>query len=274
MSSGPPELERTLARMEAENRRQRLVMVASLAVVAAILAWSAAGTGFSLAAVLRGVPNILQFFREDLLPPNLGALERYLMPALETLTMAYIGAVIAAVVSVPLGVLGARNLMPNPAVRYAARGFVSFLRSVPDVVWGVLLVGAVGIGPLAGTIALTFGAIGMLGKNFADAFEDIDPGQVEALRAAGANPVQTFLQGVWPQFLPAFISWSFYRFDLNIRAGALVGIVGGGGIGFALITNIRLFQYKDAAMGILMIFALIMVIEFVTERSRDRILAR
>jgi phosphonate transport system permease protein len=275
MSSAPPDpLTRTVARMEAESRRQRIVLLVSLVVVGAILAWSVEGTRFSLQAVLRGLPNIARFFWEDLLPPNPGAIGRYLWPALETLTMAYVAAVIAAVVSVPLGLLGARNLVPNPAVRYGARGFVSFLRSVPDVVWAVLLVGAVGIGPLAGTIALTFGAIGMLGKNFADAFEDIDPGQVEALRAAGANPVQVILQAVWPQFLPAFVSWSFYRFDLNIRAGALVGIVGGGGIGFALITNIRLFQYKDAAMGILIIFAIIMVIELVTERTRDWILAR
>lgn len=256
------------------ERRRMTINLVVLAALAAVIAWSVEGTGFSLRNALGGFPNIATFFWEDLLPPRFGAWTRYLVPALETLYMSYIGAVIAAVVSIGFGILGASNLMPNPIVRYGSRGIVSFLRAVPAVVWGVLLVGVVGIGPLAGTIALTFGAIGMLGKNFADSLEEIDPGQVEAVRAAGANPIQVFLEGVWPQFLPAFISWSFYRFDLNIRSAAIVGIVGGGGIGFTLITNIRLFQYKDAAVGILVIFVMIIVIEFVTERSRDAIIGK
>ena len=268
------EVERTLARIGTENKRQRVVHLISLVVAVVIVWWSIEGSGFSLRAAIAGIPNIITFLWEDLLPPRLSAANRYLLPALETLYMSYVAAVVAAFVSIGFGILGASNLVPNPVIRYGSRAVVSFLRAVPDVVWGVLLVGAVGIGPVAGVIALTLGAIGMLGKNFADAFEDIDPGQVEAVRATGANRVQVFVQGVWPQFVPAFISWSFYRFDLNIRSAAIVGVVGGGGIGFALITNIRLFQYQAASMGILFIFGMILVIEFLTARSREAILGR
>ena len=268
------ELGRVLGRIDAENRRQRVMLLIGMVVAVAIVWWSVEGTGFSLRAAIAGIPNILRFLWEDLLPPRLSAAGRYLVPALETLYMSYVAAVVAAFVSIGFGILGASNLVPNPLVRYGSRAVVSFLRAVPDVVWGVLLVGAVGIGPVAGVISLTLGAIGMLGKNFADAFEDIDPGQVEAVRATGASAVQVFVQGVWPQFVPAFISWSFYRFDLNIRSAAIVGVVGGGGIGFALITNIRLFQYQAASMGILFIFGMIIVIEFLTARAREAILGR
>ena len=269
-----PDQERMLVRLRAEEARQNRLTAIALVVVVGAVAWSAWGSGFSLAALLRGLPNIASFFWFDLMPPNPAAFTRYLYPAFETLMMAYVAAVAAAVLSIGLGVLGARTLMPWAWVRATSRAFVTFLRAVPDVVWGVLLVGIVGLGPFAGVIALTFGAIGMLGRNFADALEDIETGQLEALRATGATPFQVFVQAVWPQFLPAFVTWSFYRFDLNIRSAAIVGMIGGGGIGFTLQTNIRLFQYQDAAMGILFIFAMIMGIEFATERLRDRVIGK
>ena len=269
-----PDQERMLVRLRAEETRQNRLTAMALVVVTAAIAWSAWGSGFSLLALVRGLPNIASFFWYDLMPPNPAAFTRYLYPAFETLMMAYLAAVAAAVLSIGLGVLGARTLMPWAWVRGTSRAFVTFLRAVPDVVWGVLLVGIVGLGPFAGVIALTFGAIGMLGRNFADALEDIETGQLEALRATGASPFQVFVQAVWPQFLPAFITWSFYRFDLNIRSAAIVGMIGGGGIGFTLQTNLRLFQYNDAALGILFIFAMIMAIEFATERLRDRIIGK
>lgn len=266
--------DRMLARLHQEQRRQNQINLFVVLVIAVAVAWSMWGTEFSILAVLGGMPNIASFFWNDLLPPNPAAAARYLYPAFETLMMAYIAAVAAAAISIGFGILGARTLMPYAIVRVVSRGVVTFMRAVPDVIWGVLLVGIVGLGPFAGVIALTFGAIGMLGRNFADVMEDIEMGQIEALRATGANPMQVFLQGVWPQFLPAFITWSFYRFDLNIRSAAIVGMIGGGGLGFTLQTNIRLFQYNDAAMGILFIFGMIMVIEFTTERLRDRIIGK
>lgn len=269
-----PDRDQMLGRLAKERARETRVNVSVLIVLAAAVAWSMLGTDFSLLALLRGLPNIASFFWNDLLPPDPSAASRYLYPAFETMLMSYIAAVIAAVVSIGFGILGSRTLMPYAIVRVISRGIVTFLRAVPGVVWGVLVVGIVGLGPFAGVIALTFGAVGMLGRNFADALEDIEAGQLEALRATGANNVQVFLQAVWPQFLPAFISWSFYRFDLNIRSAALIGMVGGGGIGFTLQTDIRLFQYQDAATGILFIFGMIMLLEFATERLRDGIIGR
>ena len=267
-----PDDRRIVARMAAEDRRQARQTWLALAIVAAAVGWSMWGTGFSPAALLRGLPNIASFFWNDLLPPDFGSVARYFGPALETLMMAYVAAVVAAGTSIGLGVLGARTLMPVRAVRELSRAFVTFLRAVPDVVWGVLLVAIVGLGPFAGVIALTFGAIGMLGRNFADALEDIDIDQIEALRATGAGPWQVFLHAVWPQFQPAFITWSFYRFDLNIRSAAIVGMIGGGGLGFTLQTDLKLFKYPEAAMGILFIFGMIMAIELVSGRLRDRII--
>ena len=256
---------------EAKKANKRRTIIAIIIVFAAIV-WSWRGTAFSIPAVASGVPRIFSFLYRELVPPNFSALIRYIPPTLETLYMAYAGAFLAIIVSLFVATISAKNLIDNKLVIYFGRGISAFLRSVPAVAWAVLLVAAVGLGPFAGTLAIALGGAGMLGKTYADSLEEIDMGQVEALKAVGASWWQILFQAVIPQFIPSFLAWSFYRLDLNIRSAAVVGLVGAGGLGFAINTSLSHFQYKDAAVGILWIFFLILVVEYLTARSRDKIM--
>ncbi|SIP88780.1 phosphonate transport system permease protein [Alkalispirochaeta americana] len=239
--------------------------------VVAIIA-SALGTGFQVRDLYRGMPNIITFLVEDLLPPRFSVWRRFWKPTVETVAMSYAGTFFAVIFAAPLGFLAARNVSPNPVVMQIARAFAVFMRTIPPLVWALLLVAIVGIGPFAGALALGLSGAGMLIKSYADSIEDIDPGQVEAVVATGASRFQVLMKGVVPQFLPSFVSWSLYRFDLNIRSAAVVGLVGAGGLGFALSTSVRLFRYNEAAVAILWILGLILVIEYVTAFVRGKLL--
>lgn len=265
-------MENNLAQLKKSRRPGQLRLLFAIILVIVAVIWSWAGTGFSIPAIMRGVSRIYNFIIDDLIPPRFDSWQKFLNPTLQTLYMAYVGAIFAIILSLGLGIISANNLISNRLIVYLGRGISSFLRAVPAVAWAVILVAAVGLGPFAGTIAIALGGAGMLGKTYADSLEEIDMGQVEALKAVGASWFQVLTQAVLPQFLPDFFTWSFYRFDLNIRSAAVVGLVGAGGLGFSLDTAIRLFQFREATMGILWIFGLILIVEFITAKSRDKIL--
>jgi phosphonate transport system permease protein len=219
-----------------------------------------------------GAANMTVFIFQDMLPPDFSAIGAFIAPALDTLYMSYIGLFFSVFFSLVFGVMAARTTAIHPIAAFLSRSFITFLRSIPAIVWGILLVAAIGLGPLAGTIALGMSGIGILGRAFADLLEEIDQNQTDAVRATGANWFQIIGQGVWPQFKPGFISWSLYKMDLNIREAAVLGVVGAGGIGYALESSISLFQYREATVGILMIFMLILCVEFTTAKIREKIL--
>lgn len=261
-----------IARTEREYFRRKKISAALIVLAAICIYWSSKGTGFAIRHLFTGIPNIIEFLVEDLLPPNFAMWRRFWQPTLETVAMSYAGTFFAVVISFPLGFLAARNTAPTQVVMQVTRAFAVFMRTIPAVVWAMLLVSAVGLGPLAGSLALGLGGAGMLIKSYADSIEEVDKGQVEAVVATGATGMAVLARAVIPQFLPGFVSWSLYRFDLNLRSAAIVGLVGAGGIGFTLQTTIKLFQYKQAAVAILWILALILVIEFITAKLRERII--
>ena len=215
---------------------------------------------------------MLLFIFVDLLPPDFSAIGKHIGPALDTLYMSYVGMVISVILSFGIGFLTAKNTTPHPILSVTCRMITGFLRSVPALVWGILLVAAIGLGPLAGTIAIGLSGIGILGKAYAEAIESIDNGQMEGLKAAGASWLQIMGQAVWPQFKSSFVGWSLYKLDLNIREAALLGLVGAGGIGYYLQLSIKPFQYKEAMTLILMIFAIILMVEYTTAKIREKIL--
>lgn len=255
-----------------ELARRKWIGRAIVAGFTIAIIWSAIGTGFRFRDLYRGIPNIIRFVTEDLLPPRFSVWRRFLGPTLETIAMSYAGTFLSVIFAAPLGFFAARNVSPNRVVMQIARAVAVFMRTIPPLVWALLLVSIVGIGPFAGTLALALSGAGMLIKSYADSIEDIDAGQIEAVAATGATRLQVLMKGVVPQFLPSFVSWSLYRFDLNIRSAAVVGLVGAGGLGFALSTTVRLFRYQEAAVAILWILALILVIEFVTAKVRGRLI--
>jgi phosphonate transport system permease protein len=252
---------------------KRLVAWSAGAVVAfGVLVWSARGIGLSLTELLRGMPWVIDLVSR-MMPPNWAVLERLVRPVVETVQIAIWGTLLAVVMALPLCFVAARNLSPNLLVFHAMRQVLNGLRGINEIIFALIFVAAVGLGPFAGVLALAIHGAGMLGKFFAEAIEEIDAGPVEALRSTGANAAQVVVFGVLPQVIPAWIASTLYRFEVNLRAATILGMIGAGGIGFELVSSMKLFQYQDTATCVLVILAMVMSADFVSSRLRARILA-
>jgi len=200
----------------------------------------------------------------------------YIKPTLkslvETLHIATVGTVIAIVLAVPVGLLAARNVTPNPALNLFAKFIFVTSRSINSLVWALLFVAVFGPGPLAGTFAIAFRSIGFTGKLFAEALEESNRGSIEALTAAGASKLSTLVLGYWPQVRPAFWSIALFRWDINIRESAVLGLVGAGGIGVALDTALDLLYWDQVAVVLLAILVVVILAEIVVTTVRARVL--
>lgn len=249
----------------------RAVRFVVLLLVAAFFIQSVVAVEFSPVAFASGIPDLANLVSR-MFPPSVEYLPRAAAAALQTVQMALVGTVVGALLSVPLAFAAARNVSPHVLLYRGARSFVGFVRSIPDLIWGLLFVSAVGLGPFPGTVALTLGSIGMLGKLYAEAIEEIEPGQVEALRSTGAHPLQTLALGVVPQVVPAFVALTLYRWDINIRDSIVLGLVGAGGIGFELQTSMRLFQYPEVLTMIIVILLIVLLVENLSQRVRRRVI--
>ena len=190
----------------------------------------------------------------------------------ETLHIASLGTILAVFMAVPLGILAANNIVPNSAVNYFAKLMLVSSRSVNSLVWALLFVAIFGPGPLAGTMAIAFRSIGFVGKLFGEALEEARPGPVEALAAAGAPWPSIFLKGYWPQVVPAFWGITLFRWDINVRESAVLGLVGAGGIGMAIDSAMNLFQWERVALMLVVIFAVVVAAELVVTAIRKRII--
>jgi phosphonate transport system permease protein len=195
---------------------------------------------------------------------------------LETLFLALLGTTAGVILTAPLSFLGARNIMHGSpiadAVYYTVRTAFNILRSVEVMILAVIFVTVVGIGPFAGVIAIVIHSIGALGKLYSEAIESIDPGPIEAITATGASRIQVVAYAVVPQVIPAFLSFTMYRWDINVRMSTVIGLVGGGGIGFLLIQYINLLQWNQAATAIWLITIIVMVLDFSSAYLRRKII--
>jgi phosphonate transport system permease protein len=191
---------------------------------------------------------------------------------IETLNIASLGTILAIIMALPVGLMAARNVTPFPFLNYLARLILISSRSVNSLVWALLFVAVFGPGALAGTLAIAFRSIGFVGKLVGEALEEASPGPVEALKAAGAPWLSLLLKGYWPQIEPAFWSISLFRWDINVRESAVLGLVGAGGIGMALDTALNLFQWDRVAMVLLAIFAVVILAEIAVTFIRKRII--
>lgn len=210
--------------------------------------------------LLDGVPAILTLFGESL-PPDFTNGLNWFKPLLDTLAMSIAGTAIAVFLSLPLGFLAARNTSSHPLVYYVARTLLNALRSVPELIMGILFVAAVGFGALPGVLALGLHSVGMVGKFFAEAIEHVDEEPVEAARAAGAGPMQVLYHAVLPQVLPQLADVSIYRWEYNFRASTVMGMVGAGGIGFELMGSLRIMQYQEVSAILLVILCMVALVD-------------
>jgi len=191
---------------------------------------------------------------------------------METLHIATLGTLLALVMALPLGVLAANNVVPLAAVNYAAKLLLVASRSVNSLVWALLFVAVFGPGALAGTLAIAFRSIGFVGKLFGEALEEANRGSIEALQSVGAPWASIFAKGYWPQVEPSFWSIALFRWDINVRESAVLGLVGAGGIGVALNTALDYLQWPRVATVLAAIFAVLIVAEVAVTQIRRRIL--
>ncbi|CAM5204654.1 phosphate ABC transporter permease [Bosea thiooxidans] len=235
--------------------------------LAVFLWWAALGSQINAANLWNGIPYMWDFLVR-MMPPNPEFLDRLWKPALESLQVAVWGTLLGVVIALPICFFAARNLSPSPVVFHATRQLLNCMRGINEIILALIFVAAIGLGPFAGVLALAIHGAGMLGKFFAEAMEDIDEGPLEAFRSAGVGPFKTFFFGVLPQVLPTWLGTIFYRLETNVRQSTVLGMVGAGGIGFELVSSMKLFKYQDTATCILVILAMVLIADLVSSRVR------
>lgn len=190
----------------------------------------------------------------------------------ETLHMATLGTLLALLLAVPFGLMGASNIVPSRLLNGISRVVLVSSRSVNSLVWALLFVAIFGPGPLAGMLAIAFRSVGFMGKLLGEALEQVPKGPIEALKAAGASTSAQIWYGYWPQVKPAFWSIVLLRWDINVRESGVLGLVGAGGIGMVLDTALNLFQWNRVAAVLVTVFAVVVVAEVVVTQLRKRLM--
>jgi phosphonate transport system permease protein len=202
--------------------------------------------------------------------PLLQTLERMV----ETIFLGMMATLFGIVFALPVSFLAAKNLMSGTwftlGIYYVVRTVLNIVRSIEPLIWAIIATQWIGLGPFAGIIALTVHTIAALGKLYSESIENIDPGPIEAVQATGATRLQTIMYAVIPQMIPPFVSFSIYRWDINVRLSTVIGLVGGGGIGFILIQYIRLFRFRAAGIAVWFIAITVAVLDYVSAEIRER----
>lgn len=245
-------------------QRQVLVWAAVLTLIL-LASWYVGLLKFSVLA--DGVPAIMTLAGESV-PPDFSNFGNWLMPLLDTLAMSIAGTALAVSLSLPLAFLAARNTSPHPLVYHLSRTLLNGLRSVPELILGIIFVAAVGFGALPGVLALGLHSVGMVGKFFAEIVEHVDEAPVEAARAAGATPLQTLFHAVLPQVMTQFADVAIYRWEYNFRASTVMGMVGAGGIGFELMGSLRIMQYREVLAIMLVILVMVTLVDGLSGKIR------
>lgn len=223
--------------------------------------------------LLKGIPRGVELIGH-MVPPTWEKIPDLLSPALETLQIAFVGTVLGAGFSFIIGILASRNMHSMRFLRDLTRILLSAERALPDLIVVLFFVAIVGLGAFPGVMALAVSSIGMLGKLFADAIEEVDPKPVESLEAIGASKAQIIHYAVLPQVFPSMIANTLYRFEVNIRMSILLGVVGAGGIGYNLVTSIRLMRYQEAMAAILIMLLLVTFCEKSAEVLRKTMIGQ
>ncbi len=242
---------------------------AGWAAIVALFVWSAVATEVSIGRMVEGLPFMWDFLRR-MVPPDPSVLGNAIRGAIQTIQIAIVGTMVAAVLALPVGFAAARNAAPR-WLFYTSRLLLNAFRAVDTLVYALFFVAAVGLGPFPGVLAVIVYTATVLAKLYSEAIEAIEPGPVEAVRATGATSLQVLRWGVLPQLVPQFLSFTLYRFETNIRAAAVLGFVGAGGIGFYVQTYLRLLNYPAAASVLLVLVGLVMVVDFASSRLRARL---
>lgn len=254
--------------MPPRDLKRSLVYYLGWATAFLILAWAWEGADMRPISLVEYGGNMAQFAK-GFFPPDFGEWRFYLSEMLITIQVAIWGTALAIICSAVLGVLSAENVVPW-WVYQPVRRLMDACRAINEMVFAMLFVVAVGLGPFAGVLALAVHTTGTLAKLYAEAVEAIDPRPVEGIRATGAHKLVEIVYGVIPQVLPLWLSFTLYRFESNVRSASVVGMVGAGGIGVVLFEVIRGFQYAQTCAVLIILVVSVTLIDLLSARLRDR----
>ncbi|WP_208592212.1 phosphonate ABC transporter, permease protein PhnE [Gracilibacillus suaedae] len=205
-----------------------------------------------------------------MVPPDISQWQHVLAAALESFQVAVLGTIFGIIIGFVLAFPAADNITPHPTVAWLIKGFASLLRAIPTLIWALIFIVAVGLGPFTGILAITVGAAGMLVKVFTQSIEEIDYGVIEALKATGAGWFSIVSQAVIPTVLTAFLSWCILRFEADMGESTILGAVGAGGIGWELTHAMRAYKFDQAFFVAVVIFLMVFSVELVSNRLKMR----
>lgn len=236
-----------------------------------LIIWSARGTNFN-PVLFKDFPKTIDFVSRNFLNPEWNVLPIALRESYITVQIAIMGTFLPLLVALPLSFLGAKNTSPHRLVSDFLRAILSFLRSVPEIVFALIFVPTVSLGPFAGVLALTIHNIGVMGKLFAELIEAADKGPQEAVASTGAKQSIVIFYGILPQVLPHILSSAFYRLEVSVRASLVLGLVGAGGVGQLLSIYFRMFQYDKVATVCLVIMLMVVLIDHIGSTIRKKVI--
>ncbi|GAC1307121.1 MAG: phosphonate ABC transporter, permease protein PhnE [Steroidobacteraceae bacterium] len=252
----------------------RLAMPALAFGALAIFVFGLLHLGFSPARMLSGLRQ-LGWITMMMIPPDPGSsLPIYLKALGETLSIALLGTTLAAVFALPISLLAARNIVPSNIFRFPVRRFLDSVRGIDTLIWALVWINVVGLGPFAGVLAIAVSDFGAFGKLFSEAIEAADKRQVEGVRASGGNALHEIRFGLMPQVLPVIAGQVLYFIESNTRSATIIGIVGAGGIGLQLAEQIRVLEWQKVSFLILMILVAVAAIDWISGKLRFAIIGR
>jgi phosphonate transport system permease protein len=255
--------------------------------LALIDSWRRVGVDLLIFFEPQGRQNLLKFLA-GMFPPDLSSqfLSLMVRPTLETIQISVMGTLIAIAIGFPIGILATKNfsvggvlneadtagspmrLTTRFSIYYLARGVLSFFRSIPEFVWAFMFVRAVGLGPFPGVLAIGVAYGGMLGKVYSEIFEAVNPRPLEAIQSTGANKLQIFFYGWLPQALPNFVSYTLYRWECAVRASAILGLVGAGGLGQQIEISMRMFNFHEIFTLLIILFLMVAAVDYISAKVR------
>jgi phosphonate transport system permease protein len=243
------------------ERAARLKRAAAIVGIVMLIATAMALTGLLDPRRFADAWPAIKQLSSEMFPPDFRRYQNWLRPLADTLAMSIAGTALAVTLSLPLALLAAHNATPHPAVYHLTRTLLNMLRSIPELIMGIIFVAMVGFGALPGVLAVGFHSVGMVGKFFAESIEHVDPKPIEAARAAGATPLQVVFHAVLPQTLPQLADTTIYRWEYNFRASTVLGAVGAGGIGFELIAALRVLEYAQVSAILICILVCVTIVD-------------
>lgn len=227
--------------------------------------------GVSIERVTAGFGNMVQFITSAF-PPDPSRLSAISLAMYETFQIALVGTVFGVALSLPIALLAARNTTPHPVISYVTKGIVSTLRTIPDLVWALIFVISVGLGPLAGILTIMFDTIGFCARFFSERIEEIEKGPSEALESTGASRLGIISGSVIPIGFPSFVGTSLFSVEKAIRSAVVLGLVGAGGIGVELSTSMTLRRFDEALMIIILILVVVILVEQLSQYIRRKVI--